>query len=50
LPLLEKAVQNKKLMFADSKASYETAVVGTLRLVPGSNMKVALKTRLFSYE
>lgn len=43
LTLLEKVVQNKSLMFADSKASYETAVVGSLRLVPGSNMKVALK-------
>lgn len=30
--LLEQVVRNKRLMFADAKASYETAVLGSLRL------------------
>jgi len=32
--LLEAVVRNKSLMFADRAASYETAVIGQLRLVP----------------
>ena len=38
IELLEQVVHNKSLMFADKSASYETAVVGTLRLSPdGAN-------------
>jgi len=41
--LLEKVVRNKIFMFGDSKASYETAVIGTLRLIPNNDMKAELK-------
>ena len=34
IDLLEQVVHNKSLMFADRSASYDTAVVGTLRLSP----------------
>ena len=40
--LLEKVVRNKALLFEDKKASYETAIIGSLRLVPPSNMKAEL--------
>ena len=33
--LLESVVRNKSIMFADNKASYGTAVLGSLRLLPG---------------
>ena len=32
--LLAQVVHNKSLMFADNSASYDTAVIGTLRLSP----------------
>lgn len=32
--LLEQVVKNKSLMFSDNKASYDTAVIGQLRLAP----------------
>ncbi|MCE2926210.1 MAG: nucleotidyl transferase AbiEii/AbiGii toxin family protein [Rickettsiales bacterium] len=32
--LLEQVVRNKSLMFSDNKASYDTAVIGQLRLMP----------------
>ncbi|MBN8649298.1 MAG: nucleotidyl transferase AbiEii/AbiGii toxin family protein [Caulobacterales bacterium] len=32
--LLEAVVKNKSLMFKDNKASYETAILGSLKLVP----------------
>lgn len=41
--LLEKVVRNKNLMFADNKASYDTAVIGSLRLVPKEAMLPELK-------
>jgi hypothetical protein len=41
--LLEKVVRNKSLMFADSKASYDTAVIGSLRLAPQEAMLPELK-------
>lgn len=36
--LLEQVVHNKSLMFADKSASYETAVLGSLRLLPTEGM------------
>jgi predicted nucleotidyltransferase component of viral defense system len=41
--LLEKVVRNKSLMFQDSKASYDTAVIGSLRLVPKDAMLPELR-------
>jgi len=41
--LLEQVVRNKKLLFRDVKASYETAVFGTLKLVPPEELLPALK-------
>lgn len=41
--LLERVVRNKSLMFADSKASYDTAAIGSLRLVPKEAMLPELK-------
>jgi predicted nucleotidyltransferase component of viral defense system len=41
--LLEKVVRNKSLMFADNKASYDTAVIGSLRLIPKDVMLPELK-------
>jgi Nucleotidyl transferase AbiEii toxin, Type IV TA system len=43
LDLLEKVVRNKSLMFADNKASYETAIAGPLRLIPGQEILTKLK-------
>lgn len=43
-PLLERVVQNKTLMFADKSASYETAILPTLRLVPTDAFREALRT------
>ena len=42
--LLEKVVKNKSLMFANNKASYETAVIGSLRLSPRAEMMASLKS------
>jgi hypothetical protein len=36
--LLAQVVHNKSLMFADKSASYETAVLGTLKLLPQDEM------------
>jgi predicted nucleotidyltransferase component of viral defense system len=41
--LLEQVVRNKNLMFSDSKASYDTAVIGSLRLMPKEEMLSELK-------
>lgn len=41
--LLDKVVLNKSLMFADNKASYETAVLGSLRLVPTDELSARLR-------
>jgi Nucleotidyl transferase AbiEii toxin, Type IV TA system len=41
--LLAQVVRNKSLMFQDSKASYDTAVTGTLRLVPPNDIRAQLK-------
>jgi hypothetical protein len=41
--LLERVVLNKSLMFPDKKASYETAVFGTLQLVPNDNLRERLR-------
>ncbi len=41
--LLEQVVRNKKLLFRDAKASYDTAVFGTLKLVPPEELLSALK-------
>ncbi|MDD4617110.1 MAG: nucleotidyl transferase AbiEii/AbiGii toxin family protein [Alphaproteobacteria bacterium] len=41
--LLEQVVRNKKLLFRDAKASYDTAVFGTLRLVPPEELLPSLK-------
>lgn len=41
--LLEQVVRNKSLMFADKSASYETAALGTLRLIPSITTTAKLK-------
>jgi hypothetical protein len=41
--LLAKVVLNKSLMFADNKASYGTAVLGSLRLVPTDDLRTRLE-------
>ena len=41
--LLAKVVLNKSLMFADNKASYATAVLGTLRLAPNDDLRTRLE-------
>ena len=43
IALLERVVRNKSLMFADKKASYDTAVIGSLRLIPKEEMMPELK-------
>lgn len=40
--LLAKVVLNKSLMFADNKASYGTAMIGSLRLVPTDDLRARL--------
>ncbi len=40
--LLGQVVRNKSLMFAEAAASYGTAALGTLRLVPADKDKVTL--------
>ncbi|MBK6708000.1 MAG: nucleotidyl transferase AbiEii/AbiGii toxin family protein [Sphingomonadales bacterium] len=40
--LLAKVVLNKSLMFADNKASYGTAKLGTLRLAPNDELRARL--------
>jgi hypothetical protein len=41
--LLERVVMNKSIMFSDNKASYETAVIGSLRLSPKAETLQELK-------
>lgn len=41
--LLAQVVRNKSLMFADRSASYETAIIGSLRLLPSDEITEALK-------
>lgn len=41
--LLAQVVRNKSLMFADTKASYDTAVIGSLRLMPKPAMLPELR-------
>ena len=41
--LLEQVVQNKSLMFKDNKASYETAEIGSLKLLPTEEQLNILK-------
>jgi hypothetical protein len=41
--LLARVVLNKSLMFADNKASYETALLGSLRLVPHADLRERLR-------
>lgn len=40
--LLARVVLNKSLMFADSKATYGTAAIGTLKLLPGDELRAQL--------
>lgn len=40
--LLARVVLNKSLMFADNKASYGTATLGSLRLVPNDDLRARL--------
>lgn len=42
--LLGQVVHNKSLMFADNKASYDTAKIGTLRLVPSDVIRATLQS------
>lgn len=42
--LLKRVVANKKLMFADKSASYETAILPTLQLVPTDAFRGAVET------
>lgn len=41
--LLERVVKNKTLLFKDNKASYETAVVGSLKLLPSADKLAEFK-------
>lgn len=41
--LLEKVVKNKSIMFSDNKASYDTAIIGSLRLIPSTEIMTKLK-------
>lgn len=41
--LLASVVENKSILFRDSKASYETAIFGTLMLLPPESIIAALK-------
>ncbi|OXE34995.1 MAG: hypothetical protein CGW95_16575 [Phenylobacterium zucineum] len=41
--LLKRVVLNKSLMFADKKASYDTATVGSLRLLPTEELRERLR-------
>ncbi len=41
--LLEQVVQNKSLMFSDNKASYETATMAELKLIPTGDVLTALQ-------
>ena len=41
--LLEQVVRNKSVMFADNKASYDTAKLGTLRLTPTDDVRTKLR-------
>lgn len=41
--LLAKVVMNKSLMFSDNKASYGTALLGSLRLVPNDDLRTRLE-------
>lgn len=41
--LLAKVVRNKSLLFSDNKASYDTAVIGSLRLLPDDTKLAELK-------
>ncbi len=41
--LLAKVVKNKSLMFEDNKASYDTAALGSLRLVPTEELSIRLR-------
>lgn len=41
--LLENVVRNKSLLFRDAKASYDTAVIGSLKLLPAAEQRDALK-------
>lgn len=41
--LLEQVVRNKSLLFRDTKASYETAVLGSLKLLPNTEQLPVLK-------
>lgn len=41
--LLARVVLNKSLMFADNKASYGTATLGSLRLVPNDDLRDRLR-------
>lgn len=41
--LLDDVVRNKSLLFKDTKASYETATLAGLRLLPADDMRAALK-------
>lgn len=41
--LLKQVVRNKSLLFRDTKASYETAVLGSLKLLPATDQLPTLK-------
>jgi predicted nucleotidyltransferase component of viral defense system len=43
IDLLERVVRNKSLFFRDTKASYETAKIGSLRFIPDNEVLKALK-------
>ena len=43
LPLLDQVVHNKSIFFKDNKASYETAKIGSLKLVPNEEVIAELK-------
>lgn len=41
--LLESVVHNKSLLFRDAKASYDTAIIGSLKLLPTDEQRLPLK-------
>jgi hypothetical protein len=41
--LLQEVTQNKRVLFHEAKASYETAIIGTLKVVPDEEFRKILK-------
>jgi len=48
--LLARVVLNKSLMFADAKASYGTAAIGTLKILPDGDLRAQLAQDYFAMQ